>query len=340
MNLFNLRFIMLILLCILVSLYSYFSFVMFQDKSTIITAVTINGAVNLKTTSLSNTKTITANKICIGSACLKASHIKAIKSLDKLQTIQTCINDPNTGSSHTTTCFEKNQILNIQNLWPIGSITLYFGPENKIPSGWGLCDGKQHDIGDGTGQTMVTPDLSNRFLKGADENYIVCKFGGNNYYKLTKDEIPSHTHVIHAGPLIEGGPPAPKSTIDSIQYIGVKRMRTEETPTLKEMTFKEIADTVEEEEKKAVCATDEVCDTNISVESGGPIDPNTSKEINVQTDISNIPIHKKAYYIIRLGDISCLAKVQNKQLTSPIHNLKWETEELTKIKLQLKPPDV
>ena len=68
MNLFNLRFIMLILLCILVSLYSYFSFVMFQDKSTIITAVTINGAVNLKTTSLSNTKTITANKICIGSA--------------------------------------------------------------------------------------------------------------------------------------------------------------------------------------------------------------------------------------------------------------------------------
>jgi len=62
---------------------------------------------------------------------------------------------------------------------PAGIITLWSGAIGSVPSGWNLCDG-----------TNGTPDLRDRFIVGAGNNYAVAAIGG------TADAIVvSHTHT-------------------------------------------------------------------------------------------------------------------------------------------------
>ena len=62
---------------------------------------------------------------------------------------------------------------------PAGIITLWSGAIGSIPSGWNLCDG-----------TNGTPDLRDRFIVGAGNNYAVAAIGG------TADAIVvAHTHT-------------------------------------------------------------------------------------------------------------------------------------------------
>lgn len=66
---------------------------------------------------------------------------------------------------------------------PVGLISMWSGSIGAIPEGWSLCDGKNN-----------TPDLRNRFIVGAGEEYSVGGVGGSKEVVLTSNEIPSHSH--------------------------------------------------------------------------------------------------------------------------------------------------
>ena len=61
---------------------------------------------------------------------------------------------------------------------PSGIVVLWSGASNAIPSGWSLCDG-----------TGSTPDLRNKFIVGAGDNYAVDATGGS-----ANTPVVSHSH--------------------------------------------------------------------------------------------------------------------------------------------------
>lgn len=68
-------------------------------------------------------------------------------------------------------------------LVPTGAILMWSGSIVSIPSGWALCDG-----------TNGTPNLQNRFIVGAGDNYAVDATGGADSVALTTAQMPAHTH--------------------------------------------------------------------------------------------------------------------------------------------------
>lgn len=69
-------------------------------------------------------------------------------------------------------------------LVPKGAIIIWSGSVKDIPSGWVLCDGSEEGI----------PDLRDRFVLGAGNNYAVGAKGGESEHTLTVDEMPNHSH--------------------------------------------------------------------------------------------------------------------------------------------------
>jgi microcystin-dependent protein len=67
---------------------------------------------------------------------------------------------------------------------PIGGIIMWSGSISNIPSGWSLCNGANG-----------TPDLRNRFIVGAGQDYNPGNTGGSNFITLTVAEIPVHSHT-------------------------------------------------------------------------------------------------------------------------------------------------
>lgn len=63
---------------------------------------------------------------------------------------------------------------------PIGAIIMWSGAINQIPQGWALCDG-----------TNGTPNLKDRFIVGAGNNYLPGTTGGNATISL------QHSHIIN-----------------------------------------------------------------------------------------------------------------------------------------------
>jgi len=68
-------------------------------------------------------------------------------------------------------------------LVPTGLISMWSGSSSSVPSGWTLCDGSNG-----------TPDLRDRFVVGAGDEYSSGDTGGENSVELSGNEIPSHTH--------------------------------------------------------------------------------------------------------------------------------------------------
>ena len=66
---------------------------------------------------------------------------------------------------------------------PIGSIVIWSGTVASIPTGWQICDG-----------TNGTPDLRDKFIVGAGNNYSVGGKGGEATHTLTTAEMPPHIH--------------------------------------------------------------------------------------------------------------------------------------------------
>jgi microcystin-dependent protein len=88
-----------------------------------------------------------------------------------------------TDDSTTVATTEFTQAL-MQAMLPQGVITMWSGSILSIPTGWVLCDG-----------TNGTPDLRNRFIVGAGDDYTVGDNGGEASSTLTTAELPGHTHT-------------------------------------------------------------------------------------------------------------------------------------------------
>ena len=68
---------------------------------------------------------------------------------------------------------------------PKGSIIPWYGQIKDIPSGFALCDGKNG-----------TPDLRDRFLVGAGNEYQLSNIGGLKEVILEAPEVGSHYHAV------------------------------------------------------------------------------------------------------------------------------------------------
>ena len=99
---------------------------------------------------------------------------------------------------------------------PIGSITIFAGPANKVPDGWLICDGSvvlqnnypdlfavisslYNEAGVGSGQ-FTLPNLSQRFPVGAQNgvigDYALGGTGGSASVTLKTSQIPAHNHGV------------------------------------------------------------------------------------------------------------------------------------------------
>lgn len=70
---------------------------------------------------------------------------------------------------------------------PQGTILPWYGKFSDIPEGFALCDGSKG-----------TPDLRNRFLVGAGNNYALGDTGGEDQVTLTGTQIGNHYHYWSA----------------------------------------------------------------------------------------------------------------------------------------------
>lgn len=68
---------------------------------------------------------------------------------------------------------------------PQGAIIMWSGSTSNVPEGWALCDGNNG-----------RPDLQDKFIVGAGNEYNVADTGGEKLHQLTTDEMPSHSHTI------------------------------------------------------------------------------------------------------------------------------------------------
>jgi len=71
-----------------------------------------------------------------------------------------------------------------QNAVPKGAIMMWSGSLTNIPSGWALCNGSNG-----------TPDLRNKFIVGAGDDYIVGNNGGKEEITLEEKYLPPHSHT-------------------------------------------------------------------------------------------------------------------------------------------------
>ena len=66
-----------------------------------------------------------------------------------------------------------------------GMIILWYGDTSNIPGGWVLCNGQNG-----------TPDLRDRFVIGAGNNFNPGDTGGSNSVTLSEANLPSHRHFV------------------------------------------------------------------------------------------------------------------------------------------------
>ena len=64
-------------------------------------------------------------------------------------------------------------------------IILWYGDTTNVPGGWVLCDGNGS-----------TPDLRDRFVIGAGNNFTAGSTGGSNSVTLSEANLPSHRHFV------------------------------------------------------------------------------------------------------------------------------------------------
>ena len=132
-----------------------------------------------KTNISTNTTNITAN----------TTEITKLKS--RVSTNETNITNNTTNIAANTTEIKninekitniKTNITALQDAMPVGSIIMFNGKAEEIPSGWAICDG-----------TKGTPNLIDKFIKGSN---IAGSTGGASQVTLSVAQLPPHKHKV------------------------------------------------------------------------------------------------------------------------------------------------
>jgi hypothetical protein len=71
---------------------------------------------------------------------------------------------------------------------PHGIIAIWTGALAEVPDGWAVCDG-----------TNGTPNMVNRFLRGAPAGQDPGSTGGSNSHSHTVSSVLGHTHYMRGG---------------------------------------------------------------------------------------------------------------------------------------------
>lgn len=104
---------------------------------------------------------------------------------------------PNITGPVNVTQDELNVLIGGQSTFKAGMIIMWGGTIATIPAGWALCNG-----------TNNTPNLTDRFVVGAGNNYTFGSAGGSNTHShsitvdgvgLTVAQMPPHNHQIGTG---------------------------------------------------------------------------------------------------------------------------------------------
>lgn len=134
------------------------------------------------TTNETNIKTNTTNITSIDTRVTKLENKVADKS--DYEDLKTKVDGNTTNIATNTTDITniKNSIKNLQDAMPIGSIIMFNGKAEEIPSGWAICDG-----------TNGTPNLINKFIKGSN---IAGSTGGASQVTLSVAQLPPHKHKV------------------------------------------------------------------------------------------------------------------------------------------------
>jgi microcystin-dependent protein len=89
---------------------------------------------------------------------------------------------------------------------PQKGIIMWYGDISNIPQGWALCDGLQD-----------TPDLRDKFVVGAGDEYIENSTGGAETVMLASPNIPKHSHSSSSsGETGEGGKHSHSSSVSTV----------------------------------------------------------------------------------------------------------------------------
>lgn len=137
---------------------------------------------NIKT----NTTNITNNTTNIAANTTEITKLKS-----RVTTNETNITNNTTNIAANTTEIKninekitniKTNITALQDAMPIGSIIMFNGKAEEIPSGWAICDG-----------TKGTPNLINKFIKGSN---IAGSTGGASQVTLSVAQLPPHKHKV------------------------------------------------------------------------------------------------------------------------------------------------
>lgn len=105
----------------------------------------------------------------------------------------------------------NNVPISIPNIVPLGTIVIYAGSINSIPSQWNLCDGRSLSsstyselytlMGNkygGDSSNFNLPDLSGQYILGTNSSVDSNNFNiGSDTLDIS--EIPSHTHTLPEG---------------------------------------------------------------------------------------------------------------------------------------------
>lgn len=86
-------------------------------------------------------------------------------------------------------------------LMPTGAICMWSGSAANIPLGWAMCDGGKYPKSINKNDSIITPDMSGRFIVGVGNNgvhnYNTADTGGVSNVKLTIQQMPNHQHHAH-----------------------------------------------------------------------------------------------------------------------------------------------
>lgn len=137
---------------------------------------------NIKT----NTTNITNNTTNIAANTTEITKLKS-----RVTTNETNITNNTTNIAANTTEIKninekitniKTNITALQDAMPVGSIIMFNGKAEEIPSGWAICDG-----------TNGTPNLIDKFIKGSN---IAGSTGGASQVTLSVAQLPPHKHKV------------------------------------------------------------------------------------------------------------------------------------------------